>query len=139
MTQDQVTRIVIDTSVLVAALFNSKSKQILEGWQAGKWTVCFSQPMRNEYEKILMKIPPIRQKADEFFSLLERVDHTEQIEKPPVADVDIEDQDDLKFVSCALEAGADYIISLDEHLLSLGKIENTQVLSPGDFLRANEG
>lgn len=138
MTQDQVTRIVIDTSVLVAALFNSKSKQIIEGWQAGKWTVCYSKPMRNEYEKVLMKIPPIRQKAEEFFALLERVDHTEHIENPPAADVAIEDQDDLKFVSCALEAGADYIISLDEHLLSLGKIEETSILSPGDFLRANQ-
>ncbi|HEX8228447.1 MAG TPA: putative toxin-antitoxin system toxin component, PIN family, partial [Chloroflexia bacterium] len=48
------------------------------------------------------------------------------------------DPDDNKFLECAVAGGADYIVSGDKHLLSLGEYEGIRILSPADFLRVLE-
>ncbi|GAJ01716.1 unnamed protein product [marine sediment metagenome] len=42
--------------------------------------------------------------------------------------------DDNKFIECAVTNKADYIISGDNHLLSLREYENIKILSPKEFL-----
>ena len=44
------------------------------------------------------------------------------------------DADDNKILECALEAGADIIVSGDKHLLELGKFKKTRILIPREFL-----
>ena len=44
-----------------------------------------------------------------------------------------EDEEDNKILECALEAGADIIVSGDKHLLSLGKFKKTRILAPREF------
>ena len=44
-----------------------------------------------------------------------------------------DDPEDDKFIECADETSADYIISSDRHLLDLEKYKNTQILHPKDF------
>lgn len=46
------------------------------------------------------------------------------------------DPDDNKFLAAAYEAKADYLVSVDNHLLSLKYYHGTQILSPALFLRA---
>lgn len=45
---------------------------------------------------------------------------------------------DDKLIECALAAGADYIVSGDEHLLKLGSYKKTQILSVSEFLQVIE-
>jgi len=45
-----------------------------------------------------------------------------------------EDPDDDIIVACAIEAGADYIISSDHHLLNLKHYREIQIVTPGAFL-----
>ncbi len=45
-----------------------------------------------------------------------------------------EDVEDNKFLDCALQAKADFIISGDKHLLKLGKFRATKILTPKEFL-----
>ena len=47
------------------------------------------------------------------------------------------DPDDNMFLAAAYEAKADYLVSLDNHLLSLKFYHGTQILTPGLFLRAS--
>lgn len=47
-----------------------------------------------------------------------------------------EDPEDDKFLECALEAGADYLVSSDDHLLRLGSFEGTRILKPSEFIKA---
>ncbi len=44
------------------------------------------------------------------------------------------DPDDNKFLSAAIEGKANYIVSGDEHLLSLKKYKGIQVVNPGEFI-----
>jgi predicted nucleic acid-binding protein len=41
------------------------------------------------------------------------------------------------FLAVAYEAKADYLVSLDNHLLSLKFYHGTQILTPGLFLRTS--
>jgi putative PIN family toxin of toxin-antitoxin system len=47
------------------------------------------------------------------------------------------DPDDNMFLAAAYEAKADYLVSLDNHLLSLKFYHGTQILTPNLFLRAS--
>jgi len=45
----------------------------------------------------------------------------------------IEDQDDNKFIDCALEGKAKYIITDDPHLLKLKEFESIKIVSQISF------
>ncbi len=128
-------KIILDTSVIVAALFGSKSTRILRAWRKDKILLCYSQPILDEYKMILKRIPPIRKKAKKFLNLLQKHSSSEFVKKVSPVDVHIEDPDDRKFLECAAEINADYLLSLDEHLLQVGKIVNTEIFRPSKFLK----
>lgn len=46
----------------------------------------------------------------------------------------IDKKDDI-FLECAVEAGADYVISGDRHLTAIGNFEGILIVTPADFLR----
>lgn len=127
-------KIVLDTSVIVAALFNSKSKSILTAWSEGKLTLCYSHAILDEYQRIICKIPPLRKKAKGFFSRLQQNQHTLFIEKPSTIRLNIDDPADKKFVECAVAASADFIISLDAHLLDIIEYNDIPTVRPVAFL-----
>lgn len=127
-------KIVLDTSVIVAALFNSKSKNILNAWQDGKLTFCYSQAILNEYQHIIGKIPPLRKKSQIFFAELQQSKHTLYIEKPSNIQIKIDDPADKKFMECAVAASADFIISLDAHLLDIIEYNDIPTVRPVAFL-----
>jgi len=45
-----------------------------------------------------------------------------------------EDPDDNKFLECAMEAKADYIISGDPHLLDMKKSKTVKIVTASEFL-----
>jgi len=45
-----------------------------------------------------------------------------------------DDPEDNKFLACAIEGRADYIVSGDKHLLSLKVFRGIKILNPKDFL-----
>ena len=48
------------------------------------------------------------------------------------------DPEDNKFIACALEGEADYIVSGDEHLLSLKHFKGIQIVDVRSFMKALE-
>lgn len=126
--------LVADTSVLTAALFESGSKRLLEAWRKGRVILCHSGPVMREYRRVLPKIPPIREKAAGLLDEIERSPHTRRAVRPAPLRFEIGDEDDRKFVECAVATGADYIVSLDHHLLDLFEYEDVSILRPGAFL-----
>jgi predicted nucleic acid-binding protein len=45
------------------------------------------------------------------------------------------DPSDSKFLECAVEGNADFIITGDRHLLDLGKFEEIKIVIPAEFLK----
>jgi putative PIN family toxin of toxin-antitoxin system len=110
-----VTRVVLDTNVLVAAAYNprSASRRVVEACLGGELTAVLSSALRREYELILARAVHGRPYLDRLRLLLERAEVVEPAETPRVVP---EDPDDDKLVAVALAAGAT-LVSNDAHLL----------------------
>src|SRR5262249_23756355 len=126
-----VTRVVLDTNVLVAAAYNpgSASRQIVEACLRGELTGVLSPALRREYEFILARAVRGRPYLDRLRLLLDRAEVVEPAEVPRVV---VKDPDDDKLVATALAAGA-ALISNDAHLLAVTGHEGLRVTRPADL------
>jgi hypothetical protein len=133
--QRTVIRVVLDTNVLISALlFSGEIRDVLSSWKARKFLPVFSQDTFDEFRRVL---------AYPKFSLTPReIDALLQNEVLPFCEVvDIEDEiigvcrdrADDKFLSCALAAKADYIVSGDKDLLALGNFRNIPIITTAAF------
>jgi uncharacterized protein len=55
----------------------------------------------------------------------------------PVRALDVvkEDPDDNRILECAIEAGSDFIVTADKHLLRLVEYQGIEIVRAGDFLQ----
>ncbi|AFK06819.1 putative toxin-antitoxin system toxin component, PIN family [Mesotoga prima MesG1.Ag.4.2] len=134
-------RVVLDTNVLISAIISSKGSpaKILDLWREGAFDLVFSEETLQELINVLSRRRMFRitgineDELNRLVSYLRNssivVDSSEDIS------IAIEDPDDTKFISCAVQAGAKYIVSGDHHLLDVEKFEGTAIVTPAEFLR----
>jgi len=60
---------------------------------------------------------------------------SEQVRDKIRNEVNINDTDDLKFISLAVEANAKYVVSGDYHLLNLDRYNNIKIVDSAEFLK----
>ena len=128
-------RIVVDTNFLVSAT---------------QWDYSVSHKLLQKLIRNNSEIFTTREILDEFAEVLKRdflyneADIQNLLEKVlqfltliiPSEKVDIvrEDPDDNKIIECALESGAEYIVSYDKHLLSLKEYHGIKIVQPEEAL-----
>ena len=134
-------RAVIDTNLFISGLFAGKgySSQLQDLWVSGAFELAVSEKILKEIENTLLKphihkrlfledgeeasiISLIREKA--FVVTADRY-QTDKIKKDPT---------DNKFLACALEVKADYIVSGDNHLLELKHFHGIQIVDAKAFI-----
>ncbi|HEU4642486.1 MAG TPA: PIN domain-containing protein [Gemmatimonadaceae bacterium] len=124
--------VVLDTNVLVAAGFNSRSAsaRIVDAVKRGRLRMMWNDDTRREIERILRQIPPLRSlDAARLFHPADRyalATHPERFAIVP-------DPEDRKFAALAHAAGA-ILVSNDEHLLSHRDRLDVRVLTPAAFV-----
>jgi uncharacterized protein len=126
-----VTRVVLDTNVLVAAAYNpaSASRRLVEACLAGELTAVLSPALLGEYEFILARAARRHPYLDRLRLLLEGAEPVHPEQTPRVVP---EDPDDDKLVAAALASGA-VLITNDAHLLSVAGHQGLRVLRPADL------
>ena len=125
-------RIVLDTNVYIAAAFNPQSVicRIVEDSAAQYMALYYTSPeilieLQNKLEN---KFNFSREKAVQWVSSLEK---SIKVVRPRISLKVVErDPDDNKILECAVEAGADLIISADKDLLSLKEYNNIKIIHP---------
>jgi len=130
--------VVIDTSVFIAAILsknpNSALSQILSLWQRGELTLIISPQLLNELVITLLRQGITPEVIEDLVTLIGTIAF--QIEGAYEATfLDEIDPKDNKFLGAAYEAKADYLISLDNHLLRLKYYQGTQIVTPSLFLQ----
>lgn len=134
-------RAVIDTNLFVSGLFADKGYtfELQELWVAGAFELAVSDKILKEIKTTLQKshihkelflyegeeegiISLIREKA---LVITQDRYKTDRIKKDPT---------DNKFLACALEADADFIVSGDNHLLELKHFHNIQIVDAKIFV-----
>jgi putative PIN family toxin of toxin-antitoxin system len=134
-------RVVIDTSCLVSYLLTRGTLmcQVIEHWRNGNLTLLSSASTRAELAAVLAR-PAIQQRTvspmDELMAGLARFTEHVPAQLPP-ARVCRDPKDD-KFLACAAEGQAHYLVTGDKDLLTLRCYEGTAIVNPGQFVLALE-
>jgi putative PIN family toxin of toxin-antitoxin system len=137
-------KITLDTNVLVSATFwEGEAFRIIQLIEQKKVVCCLSQPILNEYsrvihsgeilEKVERKHLAIKSALIKILTMCEVVEPQRGIEAVH------EDPDDNKILECAVEAGVDYIVTYDPHLLKLREFKGIRIIQPKEFLAIVRG
>ena len=126
-------RILIDTNILISGLFfNGLPKKLLSEIDFEKFQVCVNEKIIAEYtDKIDNKFSKAKYKLDEnlrekFFRSLQKFES--------VSDLKIcRDPDDDKFINCAIDAKAIYIVSGDNDLLTITNFAGIEIVTAREF------
>ncbi|MBU4360646.1 putative toxin-antitoxin system toxin component, PIN family [Candidatus Parcubacteria bacterium] len=125
-------KIVLDTNVLIDATNDdfSWTWKIIDLVLSGKIGAVASEKILREYKLIIKRNIKRKQDKQKLEDFMARV---EVILAPKKMNIIPDDPEDEKFVECAVEANADYIVSSDAHLLNLQEFENIKILDPKNF------
>ncbi|MFH1978722.1 MAG: putative toxin-antitoxin system toxin component, PIN family [Candidatus Aenigmatarchaeota archaeon] len=127
-------KIVIDTNLIIAARYNPKSasSKVIDLCIEHRLLALYSEKTRNENLNILLKVQP----SNEYLIKI-RLFFSKSIYIPdPTTRVNIcSDYSDNKYFETAIDAGAQYIISNDKHLLEHDGYYGVRVMRPSDFLK----
>lgn len=127
-------RVVLDTNVLISALaFQGETKEIWDLAEAGQSCLFTSAFILAELERNLLKLGL---SAPEAAILIEEVRGVASVVEPS-AKVSVIEQDetDNRILECALEAGADVLVTGNlKHIRPLGSFEGIDILTPREFL-----
>ena len=126
-------RIVIDTNVLISGVFfGGFPRKILSAVVEQKIIACATAEIINEYEEIVQEMVSRKQGHINKAILNPLIKAMEIIE--PVTHVRIcRDPDDNKFLECAKDSHAFYIVSGDKDLLVIEQYGNVQIVTAKDF------
>ena len=137
-------RVVLDTNIIVSATILRKghSAQVLDLWREEKIELAVSLPILEEMRKVLKRARIIKQQLmaqQDVKALIEGFRESGVLTSGRL-DLEVvrEDPEDDKFIICAVEAGADYIVSGDTHLLKLKEYQGIRIVPPREFLRLME-
>ena len=132
--------VVPDTNIFVSGTILSYGVpfEILRSWQRQEFILVTSEAIISEIQRVL-RYPRIRNKysvtEEDIWRLMTSL-HRDAIVTLGSYEVRgvPSDPDDDKFLACALEAQADYIVTGDPDLLSLKYYHGVNIINPKDFL-----
>jgi len=133
-------RITLDTNVMVSSTFWAGAPdQVMRLVEEKEVELILSEEIMNElvevleYEEVKKKV---REKGLMMRRSVEKILSVSQIIKPNERIYAVkEDPDDDKFLECAVEGDAEYLVSRDKHLLKLKKYKGIEIIKPEEFLR----
>ena len=132
----KIRRVVLDTSILISSLlFRGEFSKLVDLWKKGAFIPVISKDTFEELETVLdypkfglskeEKVEMIAEEMLPFFEVVEVRQEVKGICRDPADD---------KFISCAVSAGADFIVTGDKDLMEIKKYRSVKVLSTSDFL-----
>ena len=133
-------RVVLDANIYISALISNQGHPaaIITKWLVGDFEVLLSQPIVDEilrvtsYERLQRKYQKIRENRLEFVELI-----SEQgiwVEPAETLAVVTADESDNRYLECAVAGSARYVVTGDEHLLTIGEYQGITILSPAAFV-----
>lgn len=133
--RDNLLKVVIDTNVFVSGVLVEAGNPslVIKAWKrAQKYQLFITEEIIQENLKVMHRL---NVKAD-IITDWDKVIRENAIFIAPTRKIEIikEDPSDNKFLECATEAHADYIISGDKHLKKLVEFEGIKIIDAMKFL-----
>ncbi|MBI4674733.1 MAG: putative toxin-antitoxin system toxin component, PIN family [Chloroflexi bacterium] len=133
-------KVVLDTNILVSALIIKEGKpaRIVMFAREGKFECVLSEEIIEEARTIFhrkhiqKRFHPSEEEIEEFLGALQDVSTFVSIQN--VENVITADESDNVVLACAVEGGAEYLVSGDLHFLNLKSHRNVKMVTPAQFL-----
>ncbi len=136
-------RAVFDTNVFVSAFLShsptSPTQELIRRWQADEFTLLISEAIAVELAEKLLEHEVAPDKIVEFLTLLEQLAEWVDVTSDQVEPVISGDPDDDAVVACAVVGRADFLVSYDPHVESLGEYRGIKITKALPFLWAVRG
>ena len=126
--------VILDTNVFIAAYWSprSASARIIGMCIQGRLQAQYTPQIEREALKMLRKA----QTSDAYIRSLEDFwARAEEVQPVPSESVRTEDPDDQKFLEAAMGGETDFLVTNDDHLLSIGYVGRTEILPPVSVLK----
>jgi len=137
-----VIRAVLDANVFITAVLtpSGPSAAVLDAWRAERFALLVSPPILEEIARVLAYPKIARRQRWSKQRIMTFVGDLGDLAIVTAGALRLsvirEDPDDDRYVECAVEGSAEYIVSGDRHLLTLGSYRNVEIVSPRAFLAA---
>jgi len=134
-------RAVADTTVLVSAFLAPRgvASEFLRRARQGAFEIVLAPAILDEMKDLLLRRPRLRRRYPYSDERVQRYHRLLQattsvvVDVPPLTGV-VRDPNDDMVIACALAAAADYVVTRDKDLLSLGAHEGIRMVTPRQFL-----
>jgi putative PIN family toxin of toxin-antitoxin system len=133
----KIIRVVLDTNVLISALlFKGELSRIVGLWQKGKIVPVISKETFDELRTVL-EYPKFSLSRGEMKSLIEYeiLPFFEVVNVSKHVKGACRDPGDDKFISCAISANANCIVTGDKNLFDLKKYQSIRIIHTSDFIK----
>jgi putative PIN family toxin of toxin-antitoxin system len=133
-------RVVLDTNTLVSALlFAGIASGLVPLWQSRRITALVSKSILKEYLRVL-GYPKFGLSEGEIRGLIEEelLPYVEVIAVRGRLPAVCRDPEDMKFLEYAVAGRAEYLITGDQDLRSLGSYRGVTILTSGEILQQTE-
>ena len=128
-------KVVIDTNVFISGILiegSNPSIIIKASKRTRKFHIFISQEIIQEVLKVMQRLRIPKDIINDWEKIIKKDAIFVTTSKKIYAVKD--DPSDNKFLECAIEANADYIITGDKHLKKLDKFEGIKIVNPKTFL-----
>ena len=126
-------RVVLDTNVIISAvLFGGRPASALDAANTNGRVLVVSDAILAEVRRVLTG--KFRQSPDSTDRVLNRVRTLSDLVTPHLTVTECRDPDDNRILEAAIAGSADYIVSGDADLLSMGAFRGVQIPSVAAFL-----
>jgi putative PIN family toxin of toxin-antitoxin system len=133
----KIIRVVLDTNVLISTLlFKGELTKMVGLWQRGKMIPIISKETFDELRTVL-EYPKFSLSRAEIKSMVEQeiLPFFEVVNVSKHVKGACRDPKDDKFISCAISANADCIVTGDKDLSDLKKYQSVRIIHASDFIK----
>lgn len=133
-------RVVVDTNVLVSNYLNPKGTpaRLMKLLEERRFTMLVSDDILEEYRKTMLRdhLVATHRLTNHQIAIMIATFREEQpvIVSERIINAVPNDSDDDIFIECAVSGGADFIVSGDRHLLSIGEYRGIRIITAAMFV-----
>ena len=138
--QPEKLRVVLDTNTLISGMIVEKGSPaaVLRAWKSNVLVMVSCQSLIEEFVRVARRphLQVAYRLTDDRIEEMAQLIRAKAFLTSELYEVDVikDDPDDNVVISCALEGGAQYIVSGDPHLISLKEYQGIRMINAGDFL-----
>ncbi len=132
-------RVVVDTNVYVSAAFTPDGKpgQVIRTARTGLFDLVISESIMDEINRVL-RYPKIQKRLgwspETIAAYLNELKKFARVTPGLLTLNVVADQSDNRYLECAVEGNAGYIVTGDSDLLDLGEYQGIKIVKPAAFL-----